>query len=368
VKGKVVAILIALLCMALYFIQSTQKAERHRLASSTTYASTAAGMTIFREELEKLSSKRVEVFKQAVLYQSDLDRVGGYFLFAPKVPVSLRESQLMRQAVESGMTLVLSVFSPEGWERLAALRKEFGVGFRLEEWGEFEDKEPARVKVSQSQWPFIQDNIYAFYSQHVFKQDSCNHERLSLDCFVHSEQIGQGQIVIILGFPPVSNGLLRFSDNAMIVPELSMIPGKLIIDEYHHLHSELGFGDLLKEANFIFPILFLLVGVALFLFFGEISPLQRDQKRRTIPMEDFHRFTQNILQGVNDTAAGRHSLLSYHLRILRKAFPDKQSALSGIIVGSTLSRSDFIKLAKVLCRLEYEFLNERKGLNAIRKS
>jgi len=368
VRGKVAAILIALACMALYFIQSTQQAERHRLSSSTTYASTAAGMTIFREELERLSSQRVEVFKQAVLYQSDLDRVGGYFLFAPKVPVSERESQFMRQAVESGMTLVVSVFSPEGWARLSSLRKEFGVRFGLEEWEEFEDKEPARVRAAESKWPFIQDNTYAFYSQHVFKLDNCDHQGLSVDCFVYSEQIGQGQIVIVLGFPPVSNGLLRFNDNAMLVPELAMIPGKLLIDEYHHLHSELGFGDLLKEANFIFPILFLLIGVMLFLFFGEISPSQRGEKRRTIPMEDFHRFTQNVLQGVNDTAAGRHSLLSHHLGVLKRAFPDKQSELSEVVIGSTLSKSDFIELAKALCRLEYEFLNEKKGFYAIRKS
>jgi len=362
VSRKVLITLLAACSLIAYFTYQSSVNQKEKLSSSTSFGLSASGMSLFREGLEQLTENRVKLSKQAVFYEEDLRGVGGYFLFAPKAPVSKRESRLLKQSVEQGMTLFITAVGPGGWERLRELHEEFSIEHSIISWELFENSTPVIINADQSLWPLIEDQSYAFYSQHIFESAKCNPEQLSLDCFVFRQVVGSGQIIIILGFPPVSNALLQFVDNARIMSELAQLPGELLIDEYHHFFSEMSFSDLLLEDNFLYPILFLLIGILLFLFFGETSNFRKHQTKSPVRIEDFHQFTRSLLQGVNASTKAKISLLEHHKAILERKFPEKRGELDKLRFNKVRSRLDFTNMATRLCQLEYNFIKQKQKL------
>jgi hypothetical protein len=361
-KSSKVLVLVGLLSLlGLFIFLQVLAARRSSSAQVSTVASSGTGLSTFLSFADKLYPSQVTLKRSAVFSSEELRQTGAMLILSPEMDISTREGAILKKFVQDGGLLLLSFHQKSSWRALAQLRTALGITEEIEPFTEFENYKSNRATAPQGIPLFEGGEVYSFYSALTFTRKECRGG--NFDCFVLHHRLGQGDVVLISGLPPLANGLLPFSGNQVFAANLIPTVGSVVIDEYRHFYSDKTLGDLLTKPSFIFPMLALLTGALGFFIFGYSEPARlADRSRREKVRPAFHDFSLNALRGILATSEGLAGAVALQEKSLVARFPSGAARIKQIMNQHTFNSP--LELAAALLAEHRALLKERMGLSS----
>lgn len=329
--SKWIAAIVVVSFFALYFYVQSERGNQQKLSSPTVFSAETSGVSVFKDLTDSIRPRELEISESAIFEADDLAGRNAVLLFSPSTDLSERESNLLKDYVSNGGTLLISFKDEKVWnENLSALRKTFNITTSIEKSSDFKNGQTENVTADKDSSFFRGGETYSFYSNVHFAGPECT--KGSLDCFVQEEPFGKGKIIFLAGFPLVSNALIGRTDNQKFAFRLIMNSPKILIDEYHHFFSSKTLADLLVYPPFLFPVGGLIVGLLLFFILAHTkfseSSLKEQEKTQG---QSYHAMGESILERMMNDPGLRQEAVGKHIQYLNNLFPEKKEELRSVL-------------------------------------
>lgn len=354
-KQKILLVIVIVAPFLFYTLFKQFTFRQARLNTETVFSKSPSGVSILRDLTDR-SAENLSLVKQTAVLTEVRGR-STYALFAPLIPYSEREAKLLKIFVEKGGSLLISIKSPSQLKNVQSILESLDMSLKLKELESFENGSPIIARAKEETWLFEPFKGYAFYSAYVFDTPEC--QRRSFDCFVEHQPVGEGQVTVIAGMSPLTNGLIGLEQNPSLALRLLEHSRTIQFDEHKHFFSEKTLLDLFLTPSFILPIIGMVGGALVFFLFG-YSDFHWKTEQPTRDLAQYHEVNRAILHGFLEKRGGRSlASLEVQVRYLRQNFPEKAEQISSLLQGVNPSVRD---VSAKLLDLHRQALRERRGL------
>lgn len=204
--------------------------EKKKYSTTSIFSATSAGLRIFHDYAKAIRQGSIEPATSAFLSSEVLSNYDALLILSAKREISPREARFVAHFLKKGGFVILSFHDEESWEMLEALRGELKLTTEVQPVGGFENQKAIEITAAESNELFRKGKRYTFYSRLEFKSSTC--ARNTLSCYVLRENIGEGTLFVLSGFPVISNVLITKSDNAFVAFELVGRYKRILVDVY----------------------------------------------------------------------------------------------------------------------------------------
>ena len=167
--------------------------------------------------------------------------------------------------------------------------------------------------------------MYEFYSVLYFEKEGCPGN--SSKCYMHTMNVGSGQISLILGVSPLANYMIPRSDNALYAEWLSNRYRNIGFNEHIHFFTSKTLTDLLLLPAFIIPMFGIVLAVLLYYLFGRHSLYDVKQEEK-LPSLNMHEYFEKIFAGLIKKKKVEHDLNEKHIHYLKNIFKAEEAEIS----------------------------------------
>lgn len=315
----------------LYLAAQKQAEDKERLAAPSVFNEDASGISVFKELAGRLKPGALTVSEDAILENGALNGQNTVMLFSPSAEISKREAKLLYDFAEGGKTLIVSFQDEYVWnESLKELTDLLKPPMTLDKIPGFKNGKAVTIQAPVDVGPYRKGETYSFYSSQKFKDDTCKQNEFF--CYVKAVTVGTGQVLLIAGFPPVSNGLIERFDNGNVAFRLLDDVPHLYIDEYHHFFSSKTLSDLLTYPPFIVPVAGLVFGLLMYFIFAHTKFYERTLKGgEKVQVKSYHALSGSILDNMMTAPGLLHEVFAKQVEFLDNLFPERKEELRGVI-------------------------------------
>jgi hypothetical protein len=321
------------------------------------------GLALLHGFLEKHHSEDYIRWREGVFSIEQLSGVKTFLLSSPKAFVTQREAKTLKNFVEAGGSLILTLQDLHSYSAARSVLLTFDLlELKLVPSDDFVDKNLLKTSLHESFGPFVKGERYSFYSRYVFSTDECVYP--SFACFVQHKVVGRGEIVIVAGVSIFSNALLPEGENREALFRLLLSDGKLALDEYHQLFSDLSVWDLLREpAVVIFLGGFALI-IIFYLLMGYHSPYELDLKfvrpRESTQGSSFHTLNERLLlKTLSSKDAFKHAP-DFQMDMLKGLTSNNPKLFERLLAEESIEGSG-LRRAQILLKIHQQFLLKKRG-------
>ena len=298
--------------------------QADQLQAVTVYSRHNKSLSLFREWKEAVRGQSVSIHRKAFLFPDDLTAFDGIMIASPRRPIAAKEARVLTAYVRRGGRLLLSAHDTDTHEHFQLLLDQLEIKDAVTPHLGFKPKQVAAVTPATGTALFEAGKSYGFYSLIQFADSAC--EPYSLDCFVRSIEVEQGNVLLILGLPLPANAMVSHLSNIDFTLAAGRWAPHLLIDEYHHFFTEKTWQDLLARAEFTLPLVGMIAGLVLFFLFGH-SQFHERSVSGTLS-RTYHELNENIVHKFLRDSAMAGEALEQQRQFLLRQFPQQANAVN----------------------------------------
>ena len=299
----------------------TQSANRGRAV--TVYSRSSQSLSLLREWKDIAPDQDVAINKKAFLFPQDLQAFDGVMIASPRMPLQEKEAKTLADYVAQGGRLVLSAHDGGTHRHFHHLFEALDIQWAIRELEGFQNRQMTTVTVTDGDGLFEPQQRYGFYSLIQFNRDCATPV---LDCFARRAEIGQGEVLLLLGLPLAANAMVDYGGNIDFTLALGHWAPRLLIDEYHHFFTDKTFADVFARLDFTLPLGGMIAGLVLFFCFGHSTFHERTL--RPVSARSYHELNENIVRKfLRDPNLARDAVAQQR-QFLQRLFPEQREALN----------------------------------------
>lgn len=332
-----------------------------KATSYSVFSTSATGLSLF-SSMAKALERQVLTKNSAFLHSDDLKNTELLLIYSPLMKISRHEAEVIQEFAADGGTVVLGFHDKESLKNLENLTGLFYDAIDIEEDSSFSNGHVTEIQ--QLPPMFARNNTIdpgstsplSVYSLYTFT----NCLKSTLSCYLKEQPVGNGRVLLWAGVPVLANALIIRGQNSLFAREILENFNRILVDEYHHFHTDKTTLDLLLEPVVSLPLLSLIVGAVVFFIYG-FSSLHRSEMEDDAPKESqvssFHQHSHSIVTGLLERTI--QSTPAFVESSLNRLFPSQHARISKFV--SDIDGFDSTKKVAFLMRLHHELLEEQQG-------
>ena len=359
-RNRIVLAGLIVFMTALYFVNMGLEGKRKKNETVNVYSYLADGLGVFYDLANRIDKNKIQVSKGAFLDKIDPNEYKSLLILSPKVPITKRETDLIKDYVNEGGTLIVSIVNKREMDIFEDLFSALEFKLDISANKEFKGKSVKSIRGDNEISFLSESETYAIYSAKVFGQVGKQTNTAS-DFFI-STDIGNGRLEVMLGVPVISNALIGLNDNRQVAFEILNGPGKVLVDEYRHFFTEKTLADLFLNPSFFIPILGMAILVFIFMIFSDYPPNEKPLDDKLAKEIGYHQLNSQIVFGLWKSKNLFNDAVSNQAKMLVRKFPASEDEILGVVQNLTEKGQPGVVLASKQLVLLHQKLLKEKGI------
>ncbi len=350
------AIILVLATILYTFLASYQKTSK-KYDTVSALSKAAIGISSFHEIAKRYSPDKIHLSKEAFLEKISPSEYSFILILSPKDDITLRETGILKDYVNDGGKLIISLVNKDELKSVKFLLNELKLPLTTFANSKFKDKTAEVVSGTSREGLLRSNENYAFYSGNKLEENQSG-----IESFYKAISIGKGHAYLILGIPPIANALLALNNNRDIAFRILDSPGKILIDEYRHFFTTKTLTDLFLDPSFSVPLLGMGMLVFIYLFFSDPHDIDN---RNTISAKkdvEYHKLNTNLVLGLWKAKGLLKDALSQQGQKLIHKFPHRETNLVNaikLVDSPKYTEEDILACSKELFMIHKQILEEK---------